>query len=139
MGAVDVVLLLVGAGQSSATLLDHATAGGPLPMFHGAELGPMTTDYPDLVVAAVLGGIVAGRSIQQRTAMLVGILATAYGGFFAVAHMLPATVPSALVIALVEWGPAARARPLRRPRCSACRRRESSRRLTHPFPDPVPA
>jgi hypothetical protein len=95
MGAVDVLLLVLGVGQPSATLLHHAMANGPLPVFHRAELGPMSKDYPDLVLAAVLGGIVAGRPIQRRTAMLVGILAAAYGGLFLVAQMLPATVPLA--------------------------------------------
>ena len=108
---VDVLMLVLGVGQPSAALLDHALDSGPLPTFHRAHLGPITKDYPDLVLAAVLGGIVAGRAIQQRTAVLVGILAAAYGGLFAVADMLPATVPTALVLILVEWGPRAWALP----------------------------
>jgi hypothetical protein len=109
---VDILILAVGLGQPSATLLDHALDSGPLPAFHRAELGPITKDYPDLVLAAVVGGVVAGRAIQMRTAVLVGILAAAYGGLFTVADMLPATVPTALVLILVEWGPIARPRPL---------------------------
>jgi hypothetical protein len=45
--------------------------------------------------------------------VLVAISAAAYGALFAFADVLPATVPLALVLALVEWG--ARRAP-RRPR-----------------------
>jgi len=46
-------------------------------VFHRAQLGPMSLDYPDLVLAAVLGGVVAGRAVQARVATLVAVLATA--------------------------------------------------------------
>jgi hypothetical protein len=139
MGAVDVLLLAVGVGQPSATILQHALAAGPLPAFQHAAIGPMREDYPDLVLAAILGGAVAGRRTQRRTAVVIVIVATAYGGLFAVAHMLPATVPSALVLAAVEWGPATRARPRRRARCAACRRRTTFTALRHPQAKPAPA
>jgi hypothetical protein len=139
MGAVDVLLLVVGVGQPSATIMQHAMATGPLPAFDRAEVGPMSKDYPDLVLAAVLGGAVAGRPIQKPAAVLLAILATAYGGLFAVAHILPATVPPALILALVEWGPKAWARPRGRVRCAACRRRTAFRALPHPHAEPAPA
>lgn len=140
MAAVDVLLLGAGVGQPSAALLNDAMADGPLPAFHHAELGTMSKDYPDLVLAAVVGGIVAGQPTQVRTAIVVGILAAAYGGLFAVADMLPATVPTALVLALVEWGPVARSRPRRRRlRCAACKRRTPLSALPYPPPEPATA
>ena len=120
MGAVDVLLLALGVGQPAAALLGDAMESTILPAFHRAELGHVSKDYPDLVLAAVLGGIVAGRPIQQRVAALVAMLAAAYGGLFAVVDILPATVPIVLVLILVErsrfappapW--AARAEPAR--------------------------
>jgi hypothetical protein len=139
MGVVDVLLLALGVGQPSATILQHAMASGPLPALHHAALGPMNKDYPDLVLAAVLGGAIAGRPIQQPAAVLLGVIATAYGGLFAVADMPPGTVPTALVFAVAAWGPRAWAQPRRRVRCAACRTRTALRARPHPRAAPAPA
>jgi hypothetical protein len=114
MCAVDVVLLASGVGQPTAALLSGTTAGGGLPTFHHAQLGTITVDYPDLVLAAVLGGILAGRPAQPRAAVLVATLAGAYAGLLAVAPVLPATVPLALGLILLERGTVARRRSGRR-------------------------
>jgi hypothetical protein len=105
MVVVDVVLLALGIGQPAAALLREALGSTSQPVFDRAELGRFTTDYPDLVLAAVLGAIVADRAIQQSAALVVAISAAAYGVLFAFANTLPATVPLAVVFVLVEWGP----------------------------------
>ena len=105
MGAIDVLLLGLGVGQPAAALLSDAVAGVH-PTFHRAVLGPISTDYPDLVLAAVLGGMVAGRPIQRRAAALVTVLAGGYGALLTFADILPATVPLVAALVLVEWGPA---------------------------------
>jgi hypothetical protein len=102
MAVVDVLLLALHIGQPAAALLQHALDSSILPAFHHAAVGPVTTDYPDLVLAAVVGGIVAGRPIQQRAALLVGALAATYGGLLAFTHVLPATVPIVLTLVLIE-------------------------------------
>jgi hypothetical protein len=99
MGMLDVLLLALGLGQQASALFTYPFSA---PAFHQAEVGGMSIDYPDLVLAAVLGGVVAGRAIQGRAAVLVAMLASAYGGLFAVADMLPATVPLIVVLVLVE-------------------------------------
>jgi hypothetical protein len=104
MAVVDVLLLALGIGQPAAALLSDALSGTG-PTLHRAELGPMSTDYPDLVLAAVLGATVSARAIQRRAAVLVAILAVAYGGLLTVSHILPATVPLALALVLVEFRP----------------------------------
>jgi hypothetical protein len=109
MAAVDVILLASGIGQPATALLHDASAGVG-PVFHRAQLGPMSLDYPDLVLAAVLGGVVAGRAVQARTATVVAILATANGALFAFADVLPATVPIVLALVLIDcrlpaWAP----------------------------------
>jgi hypothetical protein len=71
----------------------------------------MCLDYPDLVLAAMLGGIVAGRAEQARAAVLVAILGTASGAFFAFADELPATVPMVLALILIDWRPPLWVRP----------------------------
>jgi hypothetical protein len=106
MAALDVILLAVGIGQPASALLNEATAG-VRPVFHQAQLGSMRLDYPDLVLAAVLGGVVAGRAVQARTAALVAILATANGALLAFADVLPATVPTVLALLLIDCRPPA--------------------------------
>lgn len=99
--------------QPADALLRDAVGNTIQPTLAHAELGQFSLDYPDLVLAAVLGAIVAERAVQRRAAVLVAISAAAYGALFAFADVLPATVPLALVLGLVEWG--ARRGP-RRPR-----------------------
>jgi hypothetical protein len=103
MVAVDVLLLALGIGQPAAALLRDALSTIQ-PTLARAQLGHARVDYPDLVLAAVLGAIVAERAMQQPAAVLVAISASAYGALFAFADILPATVPLAVVLVLVEWG-----------------------------------
>lgn len=110
MAAIDAILIAAGIAEPAGTLLYDASAGiGPV--FHRAQLGPMCLDYPDLVLAAMLGGIVAGRAEQARAAALVAILGTASGAFFAFADELPATVPMVLALILIDWRPPLWVRP----------------------------
>jgi hypothetical protein len=110
MAAIDVLLIVVGIAQPTGALLYEASSGiGPV--FHRAQLGAVCLDYPDLVLAAMLGGVVAGRAEQARAAVLVAILGTASGAFFAFADKLPATVPIVLALILIDWRPPLWVRP----------------------------
>jgi hypothetical protein len=74
----------------------------------------MNRDYPDLVLAAVLGAVLAGNARQLTAAVLVAVLASANGLLFLVADILPGTVPlglAAVVVALLERRSAAKRRP----------------------------
>jgi hypothetical protein len=101
MCAVDVTLLALGAGQPAAALMTHASNQLPGPVFARATAGPITTDYLDLVLAGVLGGFVAGHTVQRRAAVLVTALATGYGMLLPVAGTLPATVPIAVTFTML--------------------------------------
>jgi hypothetical protein len=101
MCIVDVVLLATGVGQPAAAQLETALRHSGLPEFHRAQIGSMNRDYPDLVLAAVLGTALAGNARQLSAAVLVAILASANGLFFLVADMLPATVPLGLAAVAV--------------------------------------
>src|SRR3954454_7840875 len=94
MAAVDVLLLAVGVGQPADALLRDALGNTIQPTLAHAELGQFSLDYPDLVLAAVLGAIVAERAVQRRAAVLVAISAVAYGALFTFADVLPATGPA---------------------------------------------
>jgi hypothetical protein len=101
MCVVDVALLATGVGQPSAVVLERAMSHGALPQFHHAQLGGVTKDYPDIVLAGVLGGALAGSARQGTAAVLATLLVCANGVFFMVADMLPGTVPLAVAAAIV--------------------------------------
>ena len=79
MCIVDVALLATGIGQPAAGQLEGALSHSALPEFHRAQLGSMNRDYPDLVLAAVLGTALAGNARQLTAAVLVAVLASANG------------------------------------------------------------
>jgi hypothetical protein len=111
MCAADAALLASGVGQSAAALMAGATAQFHGPVFDRAGLGRITIDYPDLVLAAVLGAFVAGHHGQRRAAVLVATLAVGCGALTP-SGVWPATVPIALTFILLRW------RGLPRPRQS---------------------
>ena len=73
MCLADVALLASGVGGSAAQLMAAATRDVHGPVFSQADIGRVTTDYPDLVLAAVLGGFLAGRHRQLLAAVLVTV------------------------------------------------------------------
>ena len=110
MCLADVALLASGVGGSAAQLMAAATRDVHGPVFSQADIGRVTTDYPDLVLAAVLGGFLAGRHRQLLAAVLVTVLGAAYGLLLLpIAHLLPATVPIALTLLMLESVDARRA------------------------------
>ena len=107
MCLADVALLASGIGRSAAILMSTATADVHGPVFSQVDIGRLTTDYPDLVLAAVLGGFLAGRHKQLLAALLVTTLGAAYGLLLLpIDHLLPATVPIGLALLLLEWSAA---------------------------------
>jgi hypothetical protein len=101
MCIVDVALLATGVGEPAAHQMETALTHSPLPEFHRAQLGSMNRDYPDLVLAAVLGAALAGHARQLTAAVLAAVLSCANGLFFLVAYMLPATVPLGVAAAAI--------------------------------------
>ena len=63
-----------------------------------AQLGPVSLDYPDLVLAAVLGGFLAGQRGQRCAATLVTVLAAICFVLVPSDVMCPATVPAAMTL-----------------------------------------
>jgi hypothetical protein len=101
MCVVDVVLIVAGPGQPASQQLQLAFAHGPVPALDHAQIGSFTSDYPDLVLAAVLGAVLAGDARQLRAGVLVAALVSASGLLFLVADILPGTVPLAIAAAVV--------------------------------------
>src|SRR5580704_3983676 len=116
MCLADVALLASGVGGSAAQLMAAATRDVHGPVFSQADIGRVTTDYPDLVLAAVLGGFLAGRHRQLLAALLVTAIGAAYGLLLLpLESLLPATVPIALALLLLEGVANRRAVRARRP------------------------
>ena len=126
MCAVDATLLALGIGQPAMALIAEATARVRGPVLNGAGIGSVSIDYPDLLLAAMLGGIVAGHAIQRRAAVLVATLAAGYGMLLPVVDPLPATVPIALAFILLRWGRLPHRWQIA-PDCPACRYAASER------------
>jgi hypothetical protein len=126
MCIVDVVLLASGVGGPAAHQLELALKHSPLPEFHRAQIGSMNRDYPDLVLAAVLGTALAGHARQLTAAVLVTVLATANGLLFMFADILPGTLPlgvaAVIVVALERRRETARRRAVRDKRPLVIRR-----------------
>jgi hypothetical protein len=98
MCAVDVGLLAAGIGQPAGAAVARAASHIPGALFDHAQIGPVSLGYPDLVLASVLGGFVAGQRGQHWAAALVTVLAAA-SLLIAPAHaMWPATVPAAVTL-----------------------------------------
>lgn len=92
--------------------LNAAAPPAGLPQLQRAEWGSAVMGYGDLFVAGLLGGLLAreGRS-TVRAALLVFVLAAAFDLLFFAVNELPATVPVALALLVLE---AARSRRLAR-------------------------
>ena len=80
-----------------------AAPGGGLPQLQSEQFGTITMGYGDLFVAALLGGVFAGRRrLQWSAAIATFALACVFDLLFFVVDNLPATVPVALALLLVE-------------------------------------
>jgi hypothetical protein len=102
MAAVDTWLVVSNLLQGPNAVL---SAAGPstLPHLQVIHLGSAQMGFGDFFVAATLGALLAdSRPRQLVGAALVATLALAFDLFFFAVDMLPATVPVALALALLD-------------------------------------
>jgi hypothetical protein len=86
----------------NATLIAAHPAAG-LPRLQSEIFGTVSMGYGDLFVAALLGAALAGNPRRQRgAALLVFAIAALFDLLFFVVDELPATVPVALSVIVVE-------------------------------------
>jgi hypothetical protein len=106
MCGVDVLLLSTNVGEHAGAVLADATPARDLPDLQRAHVGSISTDYPDLFLAAVIGSLLAGRRVQRRVAVAAAALSAAWAsGLAFVDHPLPATVPLALALVVIAGWP----------------------------------
>lgn len=102
MAAVDTWFVATELLQGPNAVLTAAAPAG-LPRLQAIHFGSALMGFGDLFLAATLGCLLAGnRARQRRAALLVAILALAFDLLFFAVDTLPATVPVALALALVE-------------------------------------
>jgi hypothetical protein len=106
MCAIDVVLIGLGMGATASSAMNAATAQIHGPVLDRGGMGPITIDYPDLVLTAILGASVAGdKRMQPIAALLLAAFGAAYGLLLpSVGGLLPATVPIAATFVVVRPG-----------------------------------
>jgi hypothetical protein len=126
MALIDAILVFSEQLQPSATVLNAAVPLQGLPQLQFLDLHHASLGYGDVFVAGVLGGLLAAeRRPQLPVALLVLALSATWDALFLVLDTLPATVPVAvalLIVELVAWR-----RDERRALGRAGRRRERAR------------
>ena len=103
MAAADVWLVVSDLLQSpNATLVAAHPAGG-LPQLQSELFGTVSMGYGDMFVAALLGAVLArDRRLQLRAAALTFVIAAVFDLLFLFVSELPATVPVAVALLVVE-------------------------------------
>ncbi|MGI8572821.1 MAG: hypothetical protein ACR2L9_09415 [Solirubrobacteraceae bacterium] len=103
MAAADAWLVVSDLLQSPNATLVAAQPGGGLPKLQSEIFGSVSMGYGDLFVAALLGAAFAQNMRRQRFAALAAfVLAALFDLLFLVINELPATVPVALALIVVQ-------------------------------------
>ena len=106
MAGADAWLVISDLLQApNATLVAAAPAGG-LPRLQTEIFGTVSMGYGDLFVASLLGAVLAvSRPLQRAAALWTLLIAAAFDLLFLAISELPATVPVALALIVVETWP----------------------------------
>jgi hypothetical protein len=103
MAAADTWLVADQLLQQPNAVLNAAAPAGGLPQFQRIEFGSADMGYGDLFAAALLGALLAQRPQRQRAgAAIATLLSLAFGLLFFAVDTLPATVPIAATLVVLE-------------------------------------
>ena len=106
MACADTWLVVSDLLQAPNASLIAAHPAGGLPRLQSVLFGSISFGYGDLFVAALLGAVLASQPGRQRAAAaLTLIIAALFDLLFLVLNELPATVPVALALILIEAWP----------------------------------
>jgi hypothetical protein len=104
MAAIDAIYVSADLLQEPNAVLSAAAPAAGLPQLQVVHFGSAVMGFGDLFVAALVGCLLAAeRPRQIEGALLVAALALTFDLLFFAVHELPATVPVALALALVQW------------------------------------
>ncbi|HYB30475.1 MAG TPA: hypothetical protein VEF89_27990 [Solirubrobacteraceae bacterium] len=103
MAAADVWLVVSDLLQTPNATLVAASPPAGLPQLQSELFGTVSLGYGDLFVAALLGAVLAARWRRQwQAALLTLAIAAVFDLLFLVISELPATVPVALALIVME-------------------------------------
>jgi hypothetical protein len=103
MAAVDTALVISNLLHAPNQVLNAAHPVAGLPQLQRVVFGSAVMGYGDLFVAGLLGALLATRpSLQRRGALLTAALALTMDLLFLVVRELPATVPVAVTLIVLE-------------------------------------
>ncbi len=113
MAAIDAYLIGANLLQEPNATLNAAAPGAGLPQLQRAHFGSALMGFGDLFVAATLGALLAhDRRLQLTGAGLAMAIGLSFDFLFFTLDSLPATVPIALTLAILQLS--GRLRPQRR-------------------------
>ncbi len=117
MAAVDTVLVVSDLLQTPNAFLNAAAPALSLPRLQDVTFSQAVMGYGDLFVAGVLGGVLAPRrDLQLRGALLAMLSALLFNLLFLTVSELPATVPIATAMIVLELDTRRRGRGVTRRR-----------------------
>jgi hypothetical protein len=103
MAAIDAYLVGTDLLQGPNAILNSAAPGAGLPRLQLVHFGSAVMGFGDIFIAAVLGALLAhDRRLQLRGAALAGVICISFDFLFFAVDELPATVPIALTLAVLE-------------------------------------
>jgi hypothetical protein len=103
MAIADAYLVITDLLQPSNDVLNAAVPAAGLPQLQRELFGSAIMGYGDLFIAGVLGAVLAREGVRtQRVALLVFVLAALFDLLFFTVSELPATVPVAVALLVVE-------------------------------------
>jgi len=103
MAVADIWLVVSDLLQSPNAALVAARPPGGLPQLQSELFGTVSMGYGDLFVAALLGAVLArDRRMQVQAAVLTFALAAVFDLLFLTVSELPATVPVAVALIVLE-------------------------------------
>jgi hypothetical protein len=106
MAVIDTILVASDLLQAPNAVLNAASPGSGLPQLQRVVFGQAVMGYGDIFIAAALGAVLASSWPLQRSAALVtAVLALAFDLLFFAVPELPATVPIAAALIVVELWP----------------------------------
>jgi hypothetical protein len=115
MAAIDAWLIGTELLQGPNAVLNAAAPGG-LPQLQFVSFGSAVMGFGDIFIAAVLGALLAGdRRLQLAGAAIAAAAGLSFDFLFFALDSLPATVPIALTLAVLEIGGWTRSRAASRP------------------------
>jgi hypothetical protein len=105
MAVVDVWLVVSDLLQTPNAAVNAAAPIAHLPQLQRVAFGSAVMGYGDLFVAALLGALLAAQPrLALRGAVIAGVLGLLMDLLFLVVHELPATVPVAITLLVLQAG-----------------------------------